>query len=130
MAEKKFKSHMMYKKCKGVMVKTMEQHLKLKKKGYDEKLDKACKTKGSATAMKEGKPGGKGALDSSRMRGDIPEKPKQSGGGLTKKQKTLPPFLQEKILKAKEKRAERQGERKRKKEERQEKRVAKKEAKK
>ena len=31
---KKFKAHMMYKKCKGVMAKTMEQHLKLKKKGY------------------------------------------------------------------------------------------------
>ena len=122
MAEKKFKSHMMYKKCKGVMVKTMEQHLKLKKKGYDEKLDKACKTKGAANAMKGG-PGGKGALDSSRMRGDIPEKPKPSGGGLTDKQKTLPPFLQEKILKAKQKRAS-------KKEERQEKKAAKKESKK
>tara|TARA_R100000149_G_scaffold56424_1_gene25447 strand:- start:49 stop:405 length:357 start_codon:yes stop_codon:yes gene_type:complete len=51
MAEKKFKSHMMYKKCKGVMVKTMEQHLKLKKKGYNEKLDKACKTKGSPSKL-------------------------------------------------------------------------------
>ena len=125
MAEKKFKSHMMYKKCKGVMVKTMEQHLKLKKKGYDEKLDKACKTKCSATAMKGG-PGSKkpfGPHSKHNMKGDIPEKPKSDDGGLTKKQKTLPPFLQEKILKAKEKRAG-------KKEQRQDKRAAKKEAKK
>ena len=103
---KTLKAHMMYKKCKGVMAKTMEQHLKLKKKGYDHKLDKNCKTKDSATAMKSG-PGGKGAkgaLDSARMRGDIKEKPQSSDSGLTDKQKTLPKFLQEKIQKAKAKR--------------------------
>ncbi len=30
---KKFKPHMMYKKCKGVMAETFKDHLKLKKKG-------------------------------------------------------------------------------------------------
>ena len=88
-------------------------------------MKKSGRTKGSATAMKSG-PGGKGAkgaLDSARMRGDMPEKPKSSDSGLTDKQKTLPPFLKEKIQQAKQKRAG-------KKEERQARKEAKKEAKK
>ena len=39
---KKFKPHMMYKKCKEVMAETFKDHLKLKKKGYDHKKDKSC----------------------------------------------------------------------------------------
>ena len=42
---KKFKVHMMYKDCKAVEAKTMEEHNKLKKKGYSHKKSKACKTK-------------------------------------------------------------------------------------
>ena len=41
--EKKYKVHMMYKDCEGIEAKTMEQHLKLKKKGYTHKKSKACK---------------------------------------------------------------------------------------
>jgi len=85
-------------------------------------MKKSGRTKGSVTAMKGG-PGSKGPFDKHNMKGDIPEKPKSGDSGLTAKQKTLPPFLKEKIQKAKEKRAG-------KKEERQEKRAAKKEAKK
>ena len=43
--DKEFKVHMMYKDCKGVKVKTMKEHLKLKKKGYDHKKDPSCKKK-------------------------------------------------------------------------------------
>jgi len=41
--DKEFKVHMMYKDCKGVEAKTMKEHLKLKKKGYDHKKDPSCK---------------------------------------------------------------------------------------
>jgi len=85
-------------------------------------MKKSGRTKGSANAMKGG-PGGKGPFDKHNMKGDRPAKPTEADSGLTDKQKTLPPFLKEKIQKAKEKRAG-------KKEERQEKRAAKKEAKK
>tara|TARA_R100001443_G_scaffold14065_2_gene23989 strand:- start:410 stop:562 length:153 start_codon:yes stop_codon:yes gene_type:complete len=39
---KKFKPHMMYKKCEGIMAETFEEHLKLKKKGFGHKQDKSC----------------------------------------------------------------------------------------
>ena len=42
---KKFKPHMMYKKCKGIMAETFKDHLKLKKKGFDHKQDKSCDKK-------------------------------------------------------------------------------------
>ena len=41
---KKFKPHMMYKKCKEVMAETFKDHLKLKKKGYGHEKDKSCET--------------------------------------------------------------------------------------
>ncbi len=42
MADEKYKPHMMYKDCKEVKAETMEQHLKLKKKGYNHKKSKKC----------------------------------------------------------------------------------------
>jgi hypothetical protein len=39
---KKFKPHMMYKKCEGIMAETFKDHLKLKKKGFGHKQDKSC----------------------------------------------------------------------------------------
>ena len=84
-------------------------------------MKKSGRTKGSATAMKGG-PGGKGPFAKHNMKGDRPAKPTEGDSGLTDKQKTLPPFLQDKIQKAKEKRAG-------KKEQRQAKKEAKKEAK-
>mgnify|MGYP003653973263 FL=1 len=42
MADEKYKPHMMYKDCKEVKADTMEQHLKLKKKGYNHKKSKKC----------------------------------------------------------------------------------------
>ena len=44
--KKKFEPHMMYKDCKGVMAKTLKDHLKLKKKGYGHKKSKKCKSNG------------------------------------------------------------------------------------
>jgi|TARA_R110000803_G_scaffold37040_8_gene79816 hypothetical protein len=43
MKDKKYKKHMMYKGCKEIMANTMEDHLKLKKKGYNHKKSKDCK---------------------------------------------------------------------------------------
>ena len=74
-------------------------------------MKKSGRTKGSANAMKGGPGGkGKGPFDKHNMKGDIPEKPTSGGGegsksDLTKKQKTLPKFLQEKIMKAKNKKS-------------------------
>ena len=42
MADEKYKPHMMYKDCKEIKAETMEQHLKLKKKGYNHKKSKKC----------------------------------------------------------------------------------------
>ena len=64
-------------------------------------MKKSGRTKGSATAMADGK----GPHSKHNMKGDIPEKPKSSDSGLTDKQKTLPTFLKEKIQNAKAKRA-------------------------
>jgi len=51
---KKFKVHMMYKNCKEVKAKTMEEHLKLKKKGYNHKKSKDCETKDGASVPLKG----------------------------------------------------------------------------
>jgi len=40
---KKFKPHPMYKDCKVKMVFKIEDHNKLKAKGYDHKKDPSCK---------------------------------------------------------------------------------------
>jgi len=41
--KEEYKVHMMYKDCKEVEAKTMKEHLKLKKKGYNHKKSKECK---------------------------------------------------------------------------------------
>ena len=41
--DKEFKVHMMYKDCKVKMAFKIEDHDKLKSKGYDHKKDKSCK---------------------------------------------------------------------------------------
>ena len=43
MMNKKFKPHMIYKVCKGKMAFKLEDHNKLKEKGYGHKKDKSCK---------------------------------------------------------------------------------------
>jgi hypothetical protein len=53
MKDKKFKVHMMYKDCKEVKAGTMEEHLKLKKKGYSHKKSKDCETKDGASFTPE-----------------------------------------------------------------------------
>ena len=42
---KKFKPHPMYKNCKVKMAFTLEDHNKLKDKGFNHEQDKACKKK-------------------------------------------------------------------------------------
>ena len=67
---KKFKVHMMYKDCKEVKAKTMEEHLKLKKKGYNHKKSKDCETKDGASFN----PKLKKAVTDGKIKGKFAEK--------------------------------------------------------
>ena len=73
---KKFKVHMMYKDCKEVKAKTMEEHLKLKKKGYNHKKSKDCETKDGDSFN----PKLKKAVTDGKIKGKFAEKVMASDG--------------------------------------------------
>ena len=82
--EKKFKKHMMYKDCKEIMANTMNDHLKLKKKGYTHTKSKDCKSKSPAKKADPKRTIGKGK-NFNKVSKDKSATGGAAGGGMTEK---------------------------------------------